>query len=58
MSYRGVSQAAYETLSLQILGMLDEHPMSTAEIKAAIDTDADVSAVLYYMCDLGVAGAR
>ena len=54
MAYRGVSPEMYERLSIAILDRLMDEPMTAAEIKESLDTDADISSILYYMCDQGL----
>lgn len=54
MIYRGVSLRDYETLSERILKLLASNPLTATQIKAALGTDKDISAVLYYMCDSGL----
>lgn len=54
MTYRGISPEMYESLSIAILDRLMDQPMTAAELKKSLDTDADISSVLYYMCDQGL----
>ena len=48
-----VSAAKYEEFSQTILKLLKVREMTAAEIKKALRTQLDVSAILYRMCDLG-----
>ena len=54
MINRGVTKDMYDKLSMDILQMLQGREMAAAEIKATLKTDADVSSVLYFMCDQGL----
>jgi hypothetical protein len=54
MFYRGVSQDEYKTLSRDIVEMLPGTSLTAREIKSALETDLDVSSILYYMCDKGI----
>jgi hypothetical protein len=54
MVYRGVSMADYEILSDQIIELLAGKSLTAAEIKQALSSEQDISAVLYYMCDSGL----
>jgi hypothetical protein len=54
MASRGVTDEVYDKLSKDILEMLRGREMAAAEIKATLKTDADVSPILYFMCDRGL----
>ena len=54
MTTRGVTEEVYDKLSTGILRMLRGREMSAAEIKATLKTDADLSSILYFMCDQGL----
>jgi hypothetical protein len=54
MTGRGVTEEMYDKLSKDILQMLRGRELAAAEIKATLKTDADVSSILYYMCDQGL----
>jgi hypothetical protein len=54
MASRGVTDEVYNKLSVDILRMLQGREMTAAEIKATLKTDADVSSILYFMCDQGL----
>ncbi len=49
-----VSAAKYEEFSQTILKLLKVREMTAAEIKKALRTQLDVSAILYRMCDQGL----
>ena len=49
-----VSAAKYEEFSQTILELLKVREMTAAEIKKALRTQLDVSAILYRMCDQGL----
>lgn len=53
MIYRGVPLQEFKVLSNSILKLLESEPMTALEIKEALATDFDISAVLQYMCDQG-----
>ena len=54
MTNRGVTEEVYDRLSADILQMLRGREKTAAEIKATLKTDADVSSILYFMCDQGL----
>jgi len=54
MSYQGISPDMYERLSIAILDRLMGQPMTAAELKESLDTDANISSILYFMCDQGI----
>jgi len=54
MTNRGVTEEVYDKLSTDILKMLRGREMAAAEVKATLKTDADVSSILYFMCDQGL----
>jgi hypothetical protein len=54
MTNRGVTGEMYDILTSEILQMLRGREMAAAEIKATLKTDADVSSILYFMCDQGL----
>ncbi|UCF62357.1 MAG: AlkZ family DNA glycosylase [Anaerolineaceae bacterium] len=54
MTGRGVTEEMYDKLSKDILQMLRGRELAAAEIKATLKTDADVSSILYFMCDQGL----
>lgn len=49
-----VSAAKYEEISQTILDLLKARERTAAEIKKALKTQLDVSAILYRMCDQGL----
>lgn len=54
MANRGVTEEVYDKLSTDILQMLRGREMAAADIKATLKTDADISSILYFMCDQGL----
>ena len=54
MQWRGVSAALYDKLSRAILELLDQRELTAAAIKRALKAKADVSAILWVMCDEGL----
>lgn len=58
MQAQGISQEMFVRLSGSIQEMLADHDMTAAEIKVALNTEHNVSAILYYMCDLGLLTRR
>jgi len=54
MEYRGVSDEVYKEVSKKILTMLSDQEMTASEIKEAVSTEADISSILYYLCDQGL----
>lgn len=54
MEARGVAGEVYDELAQRIVDLLRGREMSTADIKASLDARADLSPVLYYMCDQGL----
>jgi hypothetical protein len=50
---RGVSQSRYQELAGDILRLLEKRELTAAEIRSALSTEAELSAVLYLMCDEG-----
>lgn len=52
--FRGVSSRTYEEFSKSILDLLQGREMTASEIKKALDTQLNVSAILYLMCDQGL----
>jgi hypothetical protein len=54
MEARGVSGAQYTVLAGRIQQLLRGREMAAAEIRAALSSEADLSPVLYFLCDQGV----
>ncbi len=54
MLRRGIDETTFKRLSQTVLGLLDDEDRSAAEMRRALDTDLDLSALLYHMCDLGL----
>ncbi|NIS81876.1 MAG: hypothetical protein GTO14_17070 [Anaerolineales bacterium] len=54
MHAQGISQEMFDRLSRSIQELLADQDMSASEIKAALEIEHPVSAILYYMCDLGL----
>ncbi|HEY46427.1 MAG: hypothetical protein AMJ88_05120 [Anaerolineae bacterium SM23_ 63] len=54
MTRRGVTDDVYDKLSADILQVLQGREMTVAEMKATLKTDADVSSIVYFMCDQGL----
>jgi hypothetical protein len=54
MASRGVTDEVYDKLSQDFLQILRGREMTAAEVKATLKTDADVSSILYFMCDQGL----
>jgi len=54
MEFRGVSDEVYEDVSKEILTMLSDHDMTASEIKEVVSMEADISSILYYLCDQGL----
>jgi len=54
MEFRGVSDEVYKDVSKEILKMLSGQEMTASEIKEAVSTEADISSILYYLCDQGL----
>jgi len=52
--FRGISSRKYEEVSKSILDLLQGREMTASEIKKALDTELNVSAILYLMCDQGL----
>lgn len=52
--FRGISIRTYEEVSKSILDLLQGREMTASEIKKALDTQLNVSAILYLMCDQGL----
>jgi hypothetical protein len=52
--FRGVSSEEYEVLSKTILKILKGREMTAPEIRKVLNTQLDVSAILYLMCDQGL----
>jgi hypothetical protein len=51
LEYRNVSIEEYERLSKEILFLLNQNEMSTSQIKKALNSQKDISAILSIMCD-------
>jgi predicted transcriptional regulator len=51
---RRVSSEDYERISQAILDLLKGAELTATEIKTALGTKADVSAILYFLCDQGL----
>lgn len=54
MEFRGVTDEIYMDVSKEILTMLSGHEMTASEIKEVINTEVDISSILYYLCDQGL----
>ena len=54
MEFRGVTDEVFKKVSKEILTMLSDHEMTASEIKKAVSTKADISSILYYLCDQGL----
>lgn len=54
MLRRGIDDKAFSKLSNSVLELLADEDHSATEIRRALDTELDVSALLYHMCDLGL----
>ncbi len=54
MLRRGIDEKGFEELSHAVLELLADEDRSTAELRRALDSDLDISALLYHMCDLGL----
>ncbi len=52
--FRGISSRTFEEVSKSILDLLQGREMTASEIKKALDTQLNVSAILYLMCDQGL----
>jgi hypothetical protein len=51
---RGVCEDEYRELAGEILRLLAHRELTAAEIRSTLPTEADISAVLYLMCDEGL----
>jgi hypothetical protein len=51
---RGIDENNFGKLSHAVLELLADEDLSAAEIRRALDSDLDISALLYHMCDLGL----
>ena len=54
MHRRGIDEKVFEELSHAVLELLADEDRSAAEIRRALDSGIDTSALLYHMCDLGL----
>ena len=54
MEFQGVTDEIYKDVSKEILMMLSDQEMTASEIKQAVNTEADISSILYYLCDQGL----
>ena len=54
VEFRGVSRKKFEEISQEIIELLKTKEMSASELKKALKTPLNVSAILYLMCDEGI----